>query len=299
MANFLVEKGYEVRSCDIKRNPWQKVPSFQVADLRKAEQCEKMTSGVARVFHFAANMGGIGFITSVGAEVMHDNTLINANMLEASVQNKVNRYLFTSSACVYPTYRQSNPEVESLREEDAVPADPDNFYGWEKLMAEKMMVAYKKDKGLNIRIARLHNCYGPRGTYQTGREKAPAALCRKVAVAKDGESITVWGTGKQTRSFFYIDDCLEGLYLLMQSRFDKPLNLGSDRLVTIDELAQIIINISGKKLSIEHDPSKAVGVAGRNADLRIVRYVLDWEPKVSLEKGLERTYRWIDKMVHA
>jgi nucleoside-diphosphate-sugar epimerase len=240
-------------------------------------------------------MGGIGFITSVGAEVMHDNVLINTYMLEASRQSKVKRFLFSSSACVYPTYRQRNTNVKGLKEEDAYPADPDNFYGWEKLYTEKMCEAYQRDYGMDIRIVRYHNIYGPEGTYKGGREKSPAALCRKVAEAHNPGTITIWGDGKQTRSYCYIDDCVRGTVMLMESDYDKPLNIGSERLVTIDELADIIIKISGKKITKEYDLSAPQGVRGRNADITLARKVLRWEPKVSLEEGLARTYKWIEE----
>jgi len=239
-------------------------------------------------------MGGIGFITAVGAEIMHDNLLINTHMLEASVRNKVQRYLFSSSACVYPTYKQETPTVKGLKEEDAYPADPDNFYGWEKLVTEKTCEAYQRDHGLDIRIVRYHNIYGPEGTYKGGREKSPAALCRKVAEAPDPGSITIWGDGKQTRSYCYIDDCIKGTTTLMESDFDKPINIGSERLVTIDQLADMIIKISGKNLTKEYDLMAPQGVRGRNADISLARKVLGWEPQVSLEEGLTKTYNWIE-----
>jgi nucleoside-diphosphate-sugar epimerase len=249
------------------------------------------------VYNLAANMGGIGFITSVSADVMHDNVLINTYMLEASVQNKVKRFLFSSSACVYPNYKQTKAEVKGLREEDAYPADPNEAYGWEKLFAEEMVKAYQRDYGLDIRIARYHNIYGPEGTYKGGREKAPAALCRKVAEAPSPGTITVWGDGKATRSYCYIDDCIKGTVMLMESDYDKPINIGSDRLVSVDELADIIIRISKKSITKIYDLSAPEGVKGRNADLTLAKKVLGWEPQVSLEEGLEKTYHWIKTMV--
>jgi nucleoside-diphosphate-sugar epimerase len=243
-------------------------------------------------------MGGIGFITSVGADVMRDNVLMNANMLQASVENKIKRFFFSSSACVYPTYLQTNPEVAALKEEDAYPADPDNFYGWEKLYTEKMCQAYQRDYGLDVRIVRYHNVYGSEGTYEGGREKSPAALCRKVAEAKDPGEIEIWGDGKQTRSYCYIDDCVRGTLKLMESDYDKSLNIGSDRLLTIDELADIIIKISGKKIKKIYNLSAPQGVRGRNADLTLVKKVLGWQPEISLEEGLEKTYRWIEHQVN-
>jgi nucleoside-diphosphate-sugar epimerase len=234
-------------------------------------------------------VGGIGFITEVGAEVMYDNVLINSYMLEASRQNKVNRYLFSSSACVYPTYRQTDPDAKGLKEEDAYPADPDNFYGWEKLFTEKMCEAYQRDQGLDTRIVRYHNVYGPEGTYKGGREKSPAALCRKVAETSNPGTITIWGDGKQTRSYCYIDDAVIGIVMTMESDYDKPVNIDSDRLVTIDELADMIIKNSGKTITKKHDPKAPQGVRGRNADLTLISGKVGWEPKVSLEEGLYKT----------
>jgi len=229
--------------------------------------------------------------------VMHDNVLINANMLQASVENGVKRFFFSSSACVYPTYKQADAGVKPLKEDDVYPAYPDTYYGWEKLYSEKMCEAYKRDYGLDIRIARYHNIYGPEGVYKGGREKAPAALCRKVAEATDPGEIAIWGDGKQTRSFCYIDDCIRATIMLMESDYDKPLNIGSDRLVTIDELADIIIKISGKRIVKKYDIYAPQGVRGRNADLTLIRKILWWEPTVTLEEGLERTYKWIERMV--
>ena len=266
-------------------------------DLRIPENCLKATEGIDKVYNLAANMGGIGFITSVFADVMHDNVLVNTYMLEASVRNKVKRFLFSSSACVYPNYKQTKPNVEGIKEEDVYPADPNEAYGWEKLFTEEMVKAYQKDYGLDVRIARYHNIYGPEGTYKGGREKAPAALCRKVAEASDPGVIEIWGDGEATRSFCYIDDCVRGTAMLMESDYDKPLNIGSDRLVTIDELAGIVIKISGKSITKTYNLSAPEGVRGRNADLSLVKKVLGWEPKVKLEEGLERTYSWISMMV--
>jgi GDP-D-mannose 3',5'-epimerase len=297
LARYLYQRGNFVRIADIKFDDYIKEKYYSERlqlDLREYKNCLAATKDIDEVYNLAANMGGIGFITAVGAEVMHDNVLINANMLEAARQNKVKRYLFSSSACVYPTYKQTDPDVRGLREEDAYPADPDNFYGWEKLFTEKMCEAYKRDYGLSVRIVRYHNIYGPEGTYKGGREKAPAALCRKVAEASDPGTITIWGDGKQTRSFCYIDDAIVGTVKLMESDFDEPINIGSERLVTIDQLADIIIKISGKTITKKYDLSAPQGVRGRNADISLARKVLGWEPKVSLEEGLARTYKWIE-----
>jgi nucleoside-diphosphate-sugar epimerase len=300
LARYLYEQGHFVRVVDIKFDDYIQGKYYTERlrlDLRRLENCLKATQGIDKVYNLASNMGGIGFITSVSADIMRDNVLINTHMLEASVQNKVKKFLFSSSACVYPNYKQTKPEVEGLKEEDAYPADPNEAYGWEKLFTEEMVKAYHKDYGLDVRIVRYHNIYGPEGTYKGGREKAPAALCRKVAEASNPGTIEIWGNGKATRSFCYIDDCVKGTVALMESDYDKPLNIGSDRMVSVDELADIIIKISGKKITKTYNLAAPEGVKGRNADLTLVKKVLGWEPKVSLEEGLEKTYRWISEMV--
>jgi nucleoside-diphosphate-sugar epimerase len=296
LARYLHSTGDFVRVVDTKFDDYIKEDYCDEQlrlDLTVRENCLAATKGMDKVYNLAANMGGIGFITAVGAEVMHDNVLINAQMLEASRQNQVERFLFASSACAYPTFKQTDPNVTGLREEDAYPADPDNFYGWEKLYTEKMCEAYQRDYGMNIRVLRYHNIYGPEGTYKGGREKAPAALCRKVAETSNPGTITIWGDGEQTRSFCYIDDCVQGTVKLMESEYDKPINIGSERLVTINELAEMIIEISGKDITLDHDLSAPQGVRGRNADITLARKALGWEPKVSLEEGIAKTYRWI------
>jgi nucleoside-diphosphate-sugar epimerase len=242
-------------------------------------------------------MGGIGFIESHKAEIMHDNVLINIHMLEAARLNGVVRYLYTSSACIYPGYRQKTPDVTPLKEDDAYPADPEDGYGWEKLFSERQCRHYTEDYGLPTRVVRFHNIYGPLGTYDGGREKSPAAICRKVALAEDGGEIEVWGDGKQSRSYCYIGDCVEGIYRLMQSDFREPLNLGSDRLVTVNELVDIVANVAGKSILKRHDLAKPQGVRGRNSDNSRLREVLRWEPETSLEEGLAQTYRWIRSML--
>ena len=299
LARYLHRQGDFVRTADVKYDDYiQDYCTEKLRlDLRVKENCLKATKNIDKVYNLAANMGGIGFITEVGAEVMHDNILINTFMLEAARQNKVKRYLFSSSACVYPTYRQTDPKIKGLKEEDAYPADPDNFYGWEKLYTEKMCEAYQRDYGMDIRVLRYHNIYGPEGTYKGGREKSPAALCRKVAEASNPGTIDVWGDGKQTRSYCYVDDAVKGTILLMESNYDKPINVGSDRLVTINDLADLIINISGKILTKEHNLTAAQGVRGRNADLTLVKKVLKWQPQVTLEQGLVKTYHWIEEQV--
>lgn len=299
LVKFLVAKGYWVRGVDIKYPEYEPSPAheFELLDLRRWDNCLIATRGIEEVYHLAADMGGIGYITAYHAEVARNNTLINAHMLEASRLNGVSRFLFSSSACVYPQYLQKSPDVTPLKEEDAYPADPEEGYGWEKLFAEKLCQYYREDFGLQTRIARFHNAYGPLGTYEGGREKAPAAICRKVALARDGDEIEVWGDGKQTRSFMYVDDCVEGIYRIMRSDYPHPLNLGTDRLVTIDELVDIVCAIAGKRLRKRHDLSKPQGVRGRNSDNTRLRQVLGWEPSTPLEEGLARTYRWIEEQL--
>jgi len=298
MVRFLKEKGYWVRGVDIKYpefSPKDEADEFLLLDLRNPQNCLKATEGIDKVYTFAANMGGIGFITFHKADVMRDNVLINVNMVEAARQNKIKRIFYSSSACIYPISKQESPEVIPLKESDAYPADPDNEYGWEKIFSERIYESYYQDYGLETRVTRFHNIYGPEGTYEGGREKSPAAICRKVALAKDGDNIQIWGDGKQTRSYCYIDDCLEGTYRLIESDYREPLNIGSDRLVTINQLVDIVSKIGSKELKKAYQLDKPQGVRGRNADLTLVKKVLNWTPEVSLEQGLEKTYKWICK----
>lgn len=300
LVRYLKNKGYWVRGADIKYPEFSlrdEADEFLLLDLRDFNNCLKATEGVDKVYTLAADMGGIGYITEVKAEVMKNNVLINTNMAEASRINGIKKLLYSSSACIYPTFKQTNPNVTALKESDAYPGDPDNEYGWEKLFSERLYQNYYHDHGLKARIARYHNIMGPEGTYKGGKEKAPAALCRKIALAKNEDSIEVWGDGKQTRSFCYIDDCLEGTFRLMESDFREPLNIGSDRLVTIDELANMIIKISGKKIAKKYNTSAPQGVRGRNSDNTLCKQVLDWEPKIPLEDGLEKTYKWIEEEI--
>ncbi|MDD5593826.1 MAG: NAD-dependent epimerase/dehydratase family protein [Candidatus Margulisbacteria bacterium] len=299
LVKYLQDKGYWVRGVDIKEHEFKKssADEFLLLDLRAAGNCLTAADGIDEVYSLAANMGGIGFITFAKAEVMRDNVLINTHMLEAARLNRIKRYFYSSSACIYPTFKQTNSDVPGLKENDAYPADPDNEYGWEKLFTERLAKDYYLDFGLETRVARFHNIFGPEGTWEGGKEKAPAAVCRKIAMAKDGETIEIWGDGKQTRSFCYIDDCLEGIYRLTQSDHREPLNIGSDRLVTIDELYDMASGLAGKKIVKRYDPSKPQGVRGRNSDNTLVKKVLAWEPKVPLEEGMSRTYRWIEKQV--
>jgi GDP-D-mannose 3', 5'-epimerase len=299
LVTFLKERGHWVRGVDVKYPEYTEVDAdeFQLLDLRQYEACLQATRGIDQVFSLAADMGGMGFISQNHATILRNNSLIDLHMLEASRVNRVSRFLYASSACVYPDHLQLETEVTPLREEDAYPADPQDAYGWEKLLAEQGCRYYSDEFGLDTRIVRFHNVYGPYGTFDGGREKAPAALCRKVARAPAGGTVEIWGDGEQTRSFCYVDDCVEGIYRLMQSDYREPLNLGTDYLVSINDLAQMIIEISGKPdLHISHIEGPQ-GVRGRNSDNTRLRQVLGWEPSTPLEKGLVPTYRWIEKSV--
>jgi GDP-D-mannose 3', 5'-epimerase len=299
LVEYLVNRGYWVRGADIKEPEYRATAAqeFMRLDLRDPEKAMMACAGVDEVYGLAADMGGIGFITHHKAAIVRNNTLINLSTIEAARFNKVKRYFYTSSACAYPGFKQEDVNAKPLREEDAYPADPEDGYGWEKLYFERVCRHYREDYGLETRIVRFHNTYGPLGTYDGGREKSPAALCRKVALAENGGTIEIWGDGKQTRSYNYIDDCVEGIYRLMCSDYQEPLNLGTDRLVSIDELADIIIAISGKTIYKTYNLDAPQGVRGRNSDNTRLRNVLGWEPQVSLEEGLKRTYEWIESQV--
>ncbi|MCS6966000.1 MAG: NAD-dependent epimerase/dehydratase family protein [Candidatus Kapabacteria bacterium] len=301
LVRFLVRQGYWVRGVDIKPPAYEPTAAqeFLLLDLRLWENCLRATEGMEHVYNLAADMGGIGYITHNHADIARNNILINTHMLEASRLAGVRRFFFSSSACIYPQYRQNAPDVLPLREEEAYPADPEEGYGWEKLFTEKLCQYYASDYSITIRIARFHNVFGPLGEYEGGREKAPAAICRKIALAHDGDEIEIWGDGNQTRSFLYIDDCVEGIYRIMLSEYNQPLNLGSDRLVTINELVDLVAAIAGKKVHKRHDLTKPQGVRGRNSDNTRLRAVLGWEPHTPLEVGLERTYRWIEEQLRS
>jgi GDP-D-mannose 3', 5'-epimerase len=295
LTTYLKDRGYWVRGVDLKHPEYgvTEADEFEILDLRRWEPTLQATRGVHEVYNLAANMGGIGFIEHNKAVIMHDNVLINTHMIEAARQNRVSRYLYTSSACIYPGYLQRSAEVTPLKEEDAYPADPEDGYGWEKLYSERQCRHYWEDFGLETRVVRFHNIFGPLGTYDGGREKSPAAICRKVALARDGDEIEVWGDGEQTRSYCYIDDCVEGIFRLMRSEYRDPLNLGQDRLISINELVDLVAAIAGKRIGKQYNLSAPQGVRGRNSDNSRLRQVLGWEPTVTLEEGLRRTYTWI------
>jgi GDP-D-mannose 3', 5'-epimerase len=301
LCKYLVQRGYWVRGVDVKEPEYEPTPchEFQVADLVKWENCLAATAGMDEVYGLAANMGGIGFIESNKGVIIRDNTLMNLHSIEAAKQNGVKRYLYTSSACIYPGYLQKSEDVTPLKESDAYPADPEDGYGWEKLYMERVCRHYSEDFGLETRVVRFHNIFGPLGTYDGGREKSPAAICRKIAKAASGDSIEVWGDGHQTRSYCYVDDCVEGIYRLMRSDYAQPINLGQDRMISINQLVDMVATIAGKTIHRTHDLTKPQGVRGRNSDNSLLRQVLGWEPKVSLEDGLATTYHWIAAQVGA
>lgn len=300
LVRRLVADGVWVRGVDLNRPVYEDSPAhdFQILDLRKYDQCLEACIGIDEVYGLAADMGGIGFIETHKAEIVRNNALINLHTIEAARVNRVQRYLYTSSACVYPGYRQNSSDVTPLREDDAYPADAEDGYGWEKLSMERICRHYCEDFGLETRIVRFHNIFGPLGAWDGGREKSPAAICRKVALARSGDSIEVWGDGEQTRSYCYVDDCVEGMLRLMRSDWRAPLNLGQDRMISINQLIDLVAAIAGKSIGKRYDLTRPQGVRGRNSDNTRLREVLHWEPRVSLEQGLERTYRWIcDELV--
>jgi nucleoside-diphosphate-sugar epimerase len=298
LVSFLKARDYWVRGVDLKHPEFAptEADEFSLLDLRHAPSCLQATEGVEEVYALAADMGGMGFISHHHSGILHNNILINTQTIDAAQKNGVKRYFFSSSACVYPEYRQTETDVKPLAEKDVYPAQPQDAYGWEKLITERLCMHYKEDHGLETRVARFHNMFGPLGTWQGGREKAPAAICRKVATAKltGSDEIEIWGDGEQTRSFCYIDDCLEGVYRLMQSNYCDPLNIGQDHLVSINELVDIVSDIAGVELEKKH-VSGPQGVRGRNSDNTLLRQVLNWVPSVSLEEGLARTYAWIEQ----
>ncbi|MGB9608887.1 MAG: NAD-dependent epimerase/dehydratase family protein [Minisyncoccia bacterium] len=300
LARNLKSRGYWVRSVDLKYpeySPKEEVDDFVIGDLRDPQVWEKILDrDFDEVYQLAADMGGAGFVFTGenDADIMHNSALINLNCLYYLKEKKFKgKVFYSSSACIYPEYKQTDPNNPGLKESDAYPAGPDSEYGWEKLFSERMYLAFSRNYGINVRIARFHNIFGPEGTYEGGREKAPAALCRKVALAKDGGEIEIWGDGEQTRSFLYIDECLEGVFRLMDSDFLGPVNIGSDEMISINNLAKMIMEIAGKNLTIKHIPGP-LGVRGRNSDNTLIKEKLGWAPQKPLREGIEKTYRWIE-----
>lgn len=295
LVKYLKKKGYWIRGADIKYPEYEKTSAdeFLLLDLRTKEATLQATRDINHVYNLASNMGGVGFMEIVHAELMHDNILIDVNLLEASYRNGVKNFFYPSSALVYPNFTKN----AELREEDAYPAQPGSEYGWQKLFTERLCQDYYTDYGFETRVARFHNIYGPLGVYDGGREKSPAALCRKIALAKDGEEIEVWGDGKQLRSYCYVNDCIVGIYKLMQSDIHQPINIGSNRAVSINEFIDILSAIAGKKVKKRYDLTKPQGVRSRNSDNTLIRKLLNWEPSTLLEDGLRETYSWIKKQV--
>jgi GDP-D-mannose 3',5'-epimerase len=300
LVTYLKKQDYWVRGVDIKTPEFgeSNADEFLRLDLRRWENCLQATDGMNEVYALAADMGGMGFISSHHAQILRNNSLISIHTLDAARENSVERYLYTSSACIYPEYRQTQTDVVPLKEEEAYPAMPQDAYGWEKLVTEVLCRHFNEDFGIETRIVRFHNIFGPFGTWTGGREKAPAAMCRKAAIAKltGNHEIEVWGDGEQTRSFCYIDDCVFGIFKLMRSDYRQPLNLGQDRLVTINQLADMAANAAGIRIIKRHIQGPQ-GVRGRNSDNTRLREVLNWEPEISLEEGLARTYCWIEEQV--
>jgi nucleoside-diphosphate-sugar epimerase len=300
LTRYLKDRGYWVRGVDLKHPLFDAsaADEFKLLDLRRWENCQEATKGVHEVYALAAEMGGMGFISANHARILHDNILINTHTLDAARENGVERYLFSSSACIYPEYRQEETDVTPLKEDDAYPAQPQDAYGWEKLITEQLCMHYRDEYNVETRTVRFHNIYGPYGTWEGGREKAPAALCRKIAVAKltGNPEIEIWGDGEQTRSFCYVSDCVEGIYRLQQSGFSDPLNLGQDQMVTINQLADLIAEVAGVEIVRKHIEGPQ-GVRGRNSDNSLLEKTLGWTPQVSLEEGLATTYEWIEDQV--
>lgn len=301
LVNQLKSEGYWVRGVDVKPNEYgnDRADEFILGDLRNPEVADAVvTNGLDEIYQLAADMGGAGFVfTGMNdAAIMHNSVLCNLNVLESATKKGVKRIFYSSSACMYPEHNQMDPDNPKCSEDSAYPANPDSEYGWEKLFSERLFLAYQKNHGIEARIARFHNIFGPMGTWDGGREKAPAAVCRKVAMAEDGDAIEIWGDGKQTRSFLIVDECVEGIRRLMQSDFSEPVNIGSEEMISLNDFARMVINISGKSLTINNIPGP-LGVRGRNSDNNLIKEKLGWAPSIPLRNGVERTYRWITEQI--
>lgn len=296
LVNRLKKEGYWVRGVDLKENEYGNMSAdeFIVGDLREAAVAKNVVEGIDEVYQLAADMGGAGYIFTGDndAHVMHNSALCNLNVLDASKDAGVKKIFYSSSACMYPEHNQLDPDNPKCSEESAYPAAPDSEYGWEKLFSERLYFAYQRNFGLDVKVARFHNIFGPMGTWKGGKEKAPAAMCRKVIEAKDGGEIEVWGDGKQTRSFLFIDECLEGVRRLMESDFSGPVNIGSEEMISINDFAKMAIDISGKNISIKNITGPT-GVRGRNSDNKLIQEKLEWAPSLPLRAGMEKTFAWI------
>ena len=300
LINRLKKEGYFVRGVDLKENEYgnNRADEFTMGDLRDPYVAQKAVEGMNEVYQLAADMGGAGYIFTGDhdAAVMHNSALCNLNVLDAAEKAGVQKIFYSSSACIYPEYNQLDPDNPKCNEDSAYPAAPDSEYGWEKLFSERLYFAYQRNTKIKVRVARFHNIFGPQGTWSGGKEKVPAALCRKVAESEDGSFIEVWGDGKQTRSFLFIDECLEAVRRLMDADFSGPVNIGSEEMISINDLAKMVINISGKNISIKNIPGPT-GVRGRNSDNKLMREKLGWAPGFPLRKGMEITYKWVNQQV--
>lgn len=300
LVKRLRSEGYWVRGVDLKHHEFSPTSAneFVIGDLRDPAVVRSVLAEIDEVYQLAADMGGAGYIFTGehDAAVMHNSATINLNVLEFGREAGIRKYFYSSSACMYPAYNQTDPDKPNCSEDSAYPAAPDSEYGWEKLFSERLYAAYQRNYGIEIRVARFHNIFGPEGTWSGGREKAPAAICRKVAEAPDGGEIEIWGDGKQTRSFLYIDECIEGIRRLMDSSFAGPVNIGSEEMVAINQLAEMAMEIAGKRLHVRHVDGP-LGVRGRNSDNRLIRDRLGWAPSASLRAGLEVTYDWVAEQV--
>ncbi|NJB71511.1 nucleoside-diphosphate-sugar epimerase [Saonia flava] len=301
LVNRLKKEGYWVRGVDLKENEYgnNNADEFIIGDLRNIDVVKQVvTEDLDEVYQLAADMGGAGFVFTGDndSDIMHNSALCNLNVLEEVKNKGVKKVFYSSSACMYPEYNQMDPENPKCSEDSAYPAAPDSEYGWEKLFSERLYLTYHRNHGIEVRVARFHNIFGPQGTWDGGREKAPAALCRKVAETEDNGYIEVWGDGKQTRSFLLVDECVEGIRRLMESDFIGPVNIGSEEMISINDYAKMIIDISGKDISIKNIEGPT-GVAGRNSDNALIREKLDWEPSMSLRESTEITFKWISKQL--
>jgi nucleoside-diphosphate-sugar epimerase len=303
LVHRLKNEGFWVRGIDLKFPEYREIDAddFLICDLRDPVICrEVIDRRFDVVYQLAADMGGAGYIFTGehDADVMHNSGSINLNVLEACRRRNIGRIFYSSSACIYPAYNQQDPENPNCAEDSAYPAAPDSDYGWEKLFSERMYLAYQRNYGIKVHVARYHNIFGPQGTWNGGREKAPAAICRKVAEAENGGTIEIWGDGNQTRSFLFIDECLEGTIRLTRSNFSGPVNIGSDEMVTINGLVDIVCEVAAKKLEKKHIPGP-LGVRGRNSDNRLIAEKLHWRPSRPLREGLEKTYQWIETQLRS
>lgn len=301
LVKRLKREGFWVRGVDLKFPEFSETEAddFLLADLRDPVSCrDVLDRRFDEIYQLAADMGGAGFVFTGenDAEIMHNSATINLNMVEACRKRNNKRIFYSSSACMYPEHNQLDPNTPVTREDSAYPANPDSEYGWEKLFSERLYLAYMRNHGMDVRVARYHNIFGPEGTWTGGREKSPAAFCRKIAEAKPGDTIEMWGDGNQTRSFLYVDECVEGTIRLMRSSFPGPVNIGSEEMVTINRLAEMIMEIAGKKLNIRHIPGP-LGVRGRNSHNALIQEKLGWSPQESLKEGLSKTYPWVEQQV--